>query len=150
MSGEGEYGRRRTGNSPKLICPEPVPLPPSWRNEVNDLLWDMRLDIMCEIKIVITTTITSQIQKLAVPMATEIKAAIVADNFTEVTVTLTLILGEINEDLGPISQLPMVANDVSKKTSIEVDTDPRKRKDPTTSEEKLPPINVISTRLFRP
>ena len=150
MSGEGEYGRRRTGNSPKLICPEPVPLPPSWRNEVNDLLWDMRLDIMCEIKIVITTTITSQIQKLAVPMATEIKAAIVADNFTEVTVTLTLILGEINEDLGPISQLPMVANDVSKKTSIEVDTDPSKRKDPITSEEKLPPINVISTRLFRP
>ena len=79
MIGRGGYSGRGTGNDPKLIRQELVPLPHPWRNEVDDSLWDMQLDIMRQIKTVVTTAITSQIPELAISMETQIKTAIVAD-----------------------------------------------------------------------
>ena len=49
---------------------EPVPLLHTWYNEVDNLIRDMRVDIMKEIKLAITTAISSQISEIAKAMAT--------------------------------------------------------------------------------
>ena len=45
--GSGGQGGRRSDRSASILK-EPVPLPHSWRNEIDNLIRDMRIDIMKE------------------------------------------------------------------------------------------------------
>ena len=47
MGGRGGQGGRGSDRS-KSNLTEPVPLPHSWRNEIDNLIRDMRIDIMKE------------------------------------------------------------------------------------------------------
>ena len=89
-------------------------------------MWDKNL---------ITTDITSQISKIAVEIATQIKAVITTDLSTEVIETFTLSPVDIEEDHKRNIQSPTKDNDMFNTTPMEVDTDPRKRKEPTAVEE---------------
>ena len=64
--GQGGRGSDRSKSSLKI----PVPFPYPWRNEVDNLIRDMRIDIMKEIKLAITTVISSQISETTKAMAT--------------------------------------------------------------------------------
>ena len=50
MIGRGGYGERRNSDGRILIIKDPVPLPHPWRNEVDNLLRDIQIDIivLCE------------------------------------------------------------------------------------------------------
>ena len=58
MGARGGQGGRRSDRSKSSLM-EPVPLPYPWRNEVENLIRDMRIDIMKEIILAITTAISS-------------------------------------------------------------------------------------------
>ena len=73
MIGRGGYGERGNSDGRRLIIKDPVPLPHPWRNEVDNLLRDIQIVIMREIKFVITTAITTQISEIAIAMTTQIK-----------------------------------------------------------------------------
>ena len=150
MSGRDGYSGRGTSNNPIIILKDQEQLLHPWSNEVDNLLHEMRLNTMREIKTVITNAITLQISELAIVMETQIKAAITADISAEVTDTLTLLPVDLDEDIELIAQSPTIDIDVSQTTPMEVDTDPRKRKEPTTSEEPLTTVRVTPTRHLRP
>ena len=76
MGKRGGQGGRGSSGRNKQTSKDPVPLPHPWRNEVNTLIREMRVDIMKEIKLVITTAISSQISEITKAMATEIQTAI--------------------------------------------------------------------------
>lgn len=150
MSGRGGYSGRGTSNKPIIILKDPEQLLHPWSNEVDNLLHEIRLNTMREIKTVITNAITSQISELAIVIETQIIAAITADISADVTDTLTLSPVDLDEDLELIAQSPTIYIDVSQTTPMEVDTDPRKRKEPTASEEPLTTVRVTPTRHLRP
>ena len=66
----------------------------------------MRVDIMKEIKIAISTAITSQISEIAKAMATQIKEAISTEMSTTIKENMTMSPVELEEDLDPITQSP--------------------------------------------
>ena len=70
MSGRGGHGGRGNSDGHRRIINDPVPLSQQWRNEVDNLLREMRIDIMLEIKLVITTAITTPISEITIAMAT--------------------------------------------------------------------------------
>ena len=141
--GDREYSDRR-----KLILKDPVSLPHPWRNEVDNLLCEMRIEIMKEIKLVITTAISSQISKIAIAMATQIKTANTDEMSTATTEMLTLSPSELDEEIDLITQLPTMTN--AESTPMEVDTDPRKRKVPNDNEDALKTNRITPTRSLRP
>ena len=71
----------------------------------------MRIDIMKDIKLAITTAILSQIYEIAIAMATQIKAAISTEMSTTTKDTMTLSPVELEEDLEPITQTPTRTNE---------------------------------------
>ena len=126
MGGRGGQGGRGYGGRSKHTSSDPVSLPNPWRNEVNTLIREMRIDIMKEIKIVITTAISSQFSENAKVMANEIKTAISMELSTHTNEPMNMSPIDLAEDLEPITQTPTMNNDNS--TPMEVDTDQRKRK----------------------
>ena len=90
MSGRRRQGDRGYGDRRKLILKDLVPLLHPWRNKVDNLLREMRIDIMKEIKLAITTAISSQLLEVAIAMSTQIKIAITAEMSTAATDMLTL------------------------------------------------------------
>ena len=98
MSGRGEYGERGHSDGSRLVFKYPVPLLHPWRNEVDNLLREMRVDIMKEIKLAITTAITTQITERAIAMATQIKTAITAEISADATELMTLSQVELDEE----------------------------------------------------
>ena len=101
-----------------------MPLPYPWRNEVDNLLQDMRINIIREIKPVITTIITIQISEIEIAMVTQIKTAITSEIVAEATEILNLSPVELDEEPEKITQSPMMNNDESQSTPMEEDTDP--------------------------
>ena len=83
-------------------------------------------------------------------MATQIKVVITVDLSTKVTETFTLSHIDLEEDPKPITQSPMKDNDVSNTTPMKVDTNPRKRKEPSTPEKPVTTIIVTPIRNLRP
>ena len=93
----------------------------------------MRVDIMKEIKLAITTAISSQIFEIAKAMATQIKEAISIEMSTTTKDNMTMSPVELEEDPDPITQSPKMTNEDS--IPMEVDTDQCKRKVPTEIDE---------------
>ena len=89
MSGRRGQGDRGYNDRYNLILNDPVPLSHPWRNEVDNLIREMRIDIVKEKKLAITTAISSQISKIAIAMATQIKTIITAEMSTAATDMLT-------------------------------------------------------------
>ena len=81
---------------------------------------------MQEIKLVITTVISSQISEIARAMATDIKGAISMEMSTTFNETMTMSPIDLEDDLDPIIQTSTMTND--EPTPMEVETDQRKRK----------------------
>ena len=142
----GQGGRGSTGSKSSLK--EPVPLPPIWCNEVDNLIRDMRVDIMKEIKIAISTAILSQISEIAKSMATQIKEAISTEMSTTIKDNMTMSPVELEEDLDPITQSPKMNQEES--TPMEVDVDQRKRKVPTDIDDATITHRITPTRNLRP
>ena len=124
MGGIVGQGGRGSRDRSKSSLKDPVPLPHPWYNEVENLIREIRIDIMKEIKLVITTVISSQISEIAISMATKIKAAISTEMLTTTKDTMTLSTVEPEEDLDPITQIPTMTNEEC--TPMEMDTYPRK------------------------
>ena len=108
----------------------------------------MRVDIMKEIKIAISTAITSQISEIAKAMATQIKEAISTEMSTTIKDNMTMSPVELEEDLDPITQSPKMNQEES--TPMEVDIDQRKRKVPTAIDDSTTTHRITSTRNLRP
>ena len=107
----------------------------------------MRIDIMEEIKIVITTAISSQIPEIARALATEIKTAMRTEMSISTNENMTLSPIDLAEDLDPITQTPTMTNEES--TPMKVDIDQRKRKIPTETEETTTPNRITPARTLR-
>ena len=113
---EGEMGGRerqggRGSDRSKSSLKEPVPFPYPWRNEVDNLIRDMRIDIMKEIKLAITTAISSQISETTKAMATYIKEVIRMEMSTTTKDNMTMSPAELKEDLDSITQSPNMTNE---------------------------------------
>ena len=108
----------------------------------------MRIDIMKEIKIVITTAISSQLSENAKAMANEIKTVISMELSTHTNEPMTMSPIDLAEDLEPITQTPTMNNDNS--TLMEVDTDQRKRKMINENEDSEEPNRITPARTLRP
>ena len=150
---EGEMGGRerqggRGSDRSKSSLKEPVPFPYPWRNEVDNLIRDMRIDIMKEIKLAITTAISSQISEIAKAMATQIKEAISIEMSTTTKDNMTMSPVELEEELDPIPQSPKMNQEES--TPMEVDIDQRKRKVPTDIEDSTTNHRITPSRNLRP
>ena len=74
--GRGGQGGKGYGAGSNHATSNTVQLPNPWRNEVHSMIREMKVDIMKEIKLVITTVISSQLSEIAKVMASEIKTAI--------------------------------------------------------------------------
>ena len=61
--GRGEQGGNGYGAGSNHATSNTVQLPNPWRNEVHSMIREMRIDIMKEIKLVITTAISSQLSE---------------------------------------------------------------------------------------
>ena len=142
--GQGGRGYDRSTSSLK----EPVPLPHPWRNEVDNLIRDMRIDIMKEIELAITTAISSQISEIAKAMATQIKEEISIELSTTTKDNMTMSPMELEEDLDPITQSPKMNKEDS--TPMEEDIDQRKRKVPTDIEASTTTHRITPSRNLRP
>ena len=108
----------------------------------------MRIDIMTEIKLAITTAISSQISEIAIAMATQIKTAITAEMSIAATNILNLSPVELDEEMKLITQSPTMTNEDS--TPMEVDADLRKRKVTNDNEEATTTNRITPTRNLRP
>ena len=150
MSWRGGYGGRWNNDGRRLVIKDPVPLPYPWRNEVDNLLQDMRINIIREIKPVITTIITIQISEIAIAMVTQIKTVITSDIVAEATEILNLSPVELDEEPEKITQSPMMNNDESQSTPMEEDTDPWKIKVPTATKETLTTNKITRARDLQP
>ena len=131
----------------KLVLKDKVPLPQPRRNEVDNLLREIRIDIMKEIKLAIITAISSQISEIAIAMATQIKTSITAEMLTAATDMLTLLSIELDEEIDLITQSPTMTNVDS--TPMEMDADPQKREVPNDNEEALTTNGITPTRNIR-
>ena len=107
----------------------------------------MRIDIMKEIKLVITTAISSQISEIAKAIATEIKTAISMEMSPHTNETMTISPIDLVEDLDPITQTPTMTNDDF--TSMDVDTDQRKRKITNENEDSATPNRITPAITLR-
>ena len=76
MGGRGGQEGRKSRDISVSNLKDPVQLPHPWRNEVDNLIRKMHIDMMKEIKLVIITVISSQISKIARAMVSEIKTVI--------------------------------------------------------------------------
>ena len=150
MDGRGGHGGRGYSNGHKLILKNQVSLPHPWRNEIDNLLRKMRIDIMKEIKLAITNAISSQILEIAIAMATQIKTAITAEMSTAATDIMTLSHVELDEETELINQSSTTTNEETHSTPMEVDADPRKRKAPNDTEETTTTNMITPTRNLRP
>ena len=103
---------------------------------------------MKEIKLVITTTISSQLSEIAKAMATEIKTAISMELSTHTNELMTMSPIDLAEDLDPITQTPTMNND--KSIPFDVDTDQRKRKMTNENEDSEEPNRITPARTLRP
>ena len=108
----------------------------------------MRIDIMKEIELAITTAISSQISEIAKAMATQIKEEISIELSTTTKDNMTMSPMELEEDLDPISQSPKMNKEDS--TPMEEDIDQRKRKVPTDIEDSTTTHRITPSRNLRP
>ena len=108
----------------------------------------MRVDIMKEIKLAITTAISSQISEIAKAMATQIKEAISIEMSTTTKDNMTMSPVELEEELDPIPQSPKMNQEES--TPMEVDIDQRKRKVPTDIDDSTTNHRITPSRNLRP
>jgi len=81
-------------------------------------------------------------------MTTQIKEAISTEMSTTTKNNMTISPVELEEDLDPITQSPKMTNEDS--TPMEVDTDQRRRKVPTDTEETTATHKITSSRNLRP
>ena len=112
------------------------------------MIREMKVDIMKEIKLVITTAISSQLSEIAKAMASEIKTAISMELSTHINESMNMSPIELEEDLEPITQTPTKNNDNS--TPMEVDPEQRKRKINTDNEDSEEPNRITPARTLRP
>ena len=151
MGGRGGHGGRGYSDERNLIIKDSVPLLHPWRKEVDNLLRKMRIDIMEDIKLAITTAILSQISEIAIAMATQTETVITAEMSTAASNIMTQSHVELNEETELITQYPTKTNEETHSTPIEVDADCRKRKVPNDTKKTTTTTNRITpTRNLRP
>ena len=146
--GRGGRGGNGHGAGSNHASSNTVQLPNPWRNEVHSMIREMKADIMKEIKIVLSTTITSQLSEIAKAMANEIKAALNIDLSKTIKDAMNTPPTELDEDFEPITQTPTQTNDNS--SPMEVDADQRKRKMNNDNEEPEEPNMITPARNLRP
>ena len=112
-----------------------------WEDEVKNLLQELRIYIIREVQTIITNAVILQI-------ITQIKDAINTALSPGVSKIRTLTPYDPYDDIYLITQSPMKENDIIQSTPMEVDTKPRKRKEPMTSEENFISPSATQTRQF--
>ena len=105
---------------------------------------------MKEIKLAITTAITSQISEISIAMAPQIKTTITAEIPTDATNIMTLSPVELDEKTELITQSLTMSNAETHPTPMEVDADLRKRNVPNVTEEATITNRITPTRNIRP
>lgn len=127
--------------------PSPIYL---WKSTVNDLLKDIRNDIILEVKTVVKIVVDSHIKELVLPLTTQVKLAIVAKKSLSMSSSPTLTPDDFDHEVEQTTQSPSEETKNIQPTPMELETNPRKIKVHKASEDTTASPNVTPTRTVRP